>query len=185
MRDEIIPQYSIPSEPVGVICQNVPVLLSDRVCGVTTATLANHNRSDARIYLFPSSIFWSAARRNPGEQQSHSAQFPKMKAIPRTTTSVRCLRSLTRLRFDVPPTRYVHSSSTKAAVAHPVHITGPPPKPPTPAPGYERAERRKKQADAATSSETQPPSQNAGASKPNPLKRRFWKHVDVKETESE
>ncbi|KAL1958876.1 hypothetical protein VTO42DRAFT_3713 [Malbranchea cinnamomea] len=106
-----------------------------------------------------------------------------MKAIPKIIQPLRYLCGRSGLRVDVSSVRFVHSTTTKAAVAHPVNLHGPPPKPPTPAPGFaERAEQRKIQSNP-TSSDSIKLAQGIGEAKPSPLKRRFWKDVHVKEVE--
>ncbi|OAX82135.1 hypothetical protein ACJ72_03518 [Emergomyces africanus] len=77
--------------------------------------------------------------------------------------------------------RLVHSSVAKAAVAHPITVGGPPPKPPAPSAEFlERIERRKRQSELihqGNVAESRP-----GSTTSKPLKRRFWKDVHVKET---
>ncbi|OJD17273.1 hypothetical protein AJ78_02607 [Emergomyces pasteurianus Ep9510] len=78
-------------------------------------------------------------------------------------------------------TRHVHSSIAKAAVAHPINVRGPPPKPPAPSAEFlERIERRKKQSELIQQGNV--PESRQGSSTSKPLKRRFWKDVHVRET---
>ncbi|KAK2745183.1 hypothetical protein FQN55_006307 [Onygenales sp. PD_40] len=102
---------------------------------------------------------------------------PQLPRIPPQFPS----RSLLNLpRVDCPRIRHVHSSVAKGAVAHPINVRGPPPKPPVPSADFaERVERRRKQSELIQQGNTvQTPGAAAGA---KPLKRRFWKDVHVKE----
>ncbi|KLJ06729.1 hypothetical protein EMPG_17778 [Blastomyces silverae] len=83
---------------------------------------------------------------------------------------------------------HVHSSTAKAAVAHPINVRGPPPKPPSPSPEFlERIERRKKQSELIQQGNVVVGSgQGSSTTTPTaskPLRRRFWKDVHVKEVE--
>jgi ATP synthase F1 complex assembly factor 2 len=63
----------------------------------------------------------------------------------------------------------------KAAVAHPITAHGPPPKVPSPSPGFE--ERATHQAEGKEKlSEAEP--EPRPTKKPTTLKKRFWKDVD-------
>ncbi|PGG98795.1 ATP synthase mitochondrial F1 complex assembly factor 2 [Blastomyces parvus] len=78
--------------------------------------------------------------------------------------------------------QHVHSSTATAAVAHPITVSGPPPKPPSPSPEFlERIERRKKQAELIQQGNVVRSGQ--GSSSAKPLKRRFWKDVHVREVD--
>ncbi|KAK2801845.1 hypothetical protein FQN50_007590 [Emmonsiellopsis sp. PD_5] len=102
---------------------------------------------------------------------------PQLPRIPSQFPS-RSLLSLPRV--DCPRIRHVHSSVAKGAVAHPINVRGPPPKPPVPSADFaERVERRRKQSELIQQGNTvQTQGATAGA---KPLKRRFWKDVHVKE----
>ncbi|EDN07875.1 predicted protein [Histoplasma mississippiense (nom. inval.)] len=106
-----------------------------------------------------------------------------MKSIPRIpiTFNARTFLGLTGVTAPIP-SRRIHSSAAKAAVAHPINVRGPPPKPPAPSPEFvERIERRKKQADLIQQGNVADSGQGSASSKP--LKRRFWKDVHVKEVD--
>ncbi|PGH31211.1 ATP synthase mitochondrial F1 complex assembly factor 2 [[Emmonsia] crescens] len=104
-----------------------------------------------------------------------------MKSIPRISTAFTPRPLLCLSRANAPTrTRHVHSSVAKAAVAHPINIRGPPPKPPAPSPEFlERIERRKKQSELIQQGNVAESRKGSTTSKP--LKRRFWKDVHVKE----
>ncbi|EQL38486.1 ATP synthase mitochondrial F1 complex assembly factor 2 [Blastomyces dermatitidis ATCC 26199] len=81
---------------------------------------------------------------------------------------------------------HVHSSTAKAAVAHPITVSGPPPKPPSPSPEFlERLERRKKQSELIQQGNIVASGQGSSttAAESKPLRRRFWKDVHVKEVD--
>ncbi|EEH10836.1 ATP synthase mitochondrial F1 complex assembly factor 2 [Histoplasma capsulatum G186AR] len=106
-----------------------------------------------------------------------------MKSIPRIpiTFNTRTFLGLTGVRVPIP-SRHIHSSAAKAAVAHPINVRGPPPKPPAPSPEFvSRIERRKKQSDLIQQGNVTDSGQGSASSKP--LKRRFWKDVHVKEVD--
>lgn len=87
------------------------------------------------------------------------------------------------LRSRATSYRAISSTATKAANVAPVVGTGPPPEPPTPAAAnaYERVERRKRQAQLLKEAKD---IRNVAAGKATGgLKKRFWKHVDVKEVD--
>ncbi|KAL4917060.1 hypothetical protein BDW62DRAFT_89169 [Aspergillus aurantiobrunneus] len=72
--------------------------------------------------------------------------------------------------------RNFHSSILKAAVAHPITAHGPPPKAPSPSPGF--GKRPTQQAESeGTPKESE--GQSRPTRKPTTLKKRFWKDVDV------
>ncbi|PGH10157.1 hypothetical protein AJ79_05512 [Helicocarpus griseus UAMH5409] len=102
-----------------------------------------------------------------------------MKQVPRISANF-SHRQFSRLfRVDLPHTRHVHSSVAKGAVAHPINVRGPPPKPPVPSPEFlERIERRKKQSELIGWGNSAEAKQETAR---KPLKRRFWKDVHVKE----
>ncbi|KAE8146030.1 hypothetical protein BDV25DRAFT_144100 [Aspergillus avenaceus] len=78
-------------------------------------------------------------------------------------------------RHDIALLRYLHSTSPKAAIAHPVTAHGPPPKVPSPAPEFcERNERQHVNAGSQVDSNSLP-------AKPSPLKKRFWKNTDIRQ----
>ncbi|KAL4784486.1 hypothetical protein BJX76DRAFT_217298 [Aspergillus varians] len=82
----------------------------------------------------------------------------------------------TAARYSVPRPRIFHSSTSKAAVAHPVTAHGPPPKAPSPSPEF--GKHPTQQAEG----EQQPQegeSHSRPTKKPTALKKRFWKNVDV------
>jgi ATP synthase F1 complex assembly factor 2 len=82
-------------------------------------------------------------------------------------------------RCHASPARYVHSSRSKAAIAHPITAHGPPPKAPAPADDFgEAKEQRQQQEEAQQPAE---PQQQAEPPKPSKtLDKRFWRDVDVK-----
>ncbi|KAL4959490.1 ATP synthase complex assembly protein ATP12 [Aspergillus stella-maris] len=83
---------------------------------------------------------------------------------------------LTAARYRVPSSRAFQSSALKAAVAHPITAHGPPPKAPSPAPEFGgRSAQETQSGEPQESSETQ----TRPLKKPTPLKKRFWKDVDV------
>ena len=79
--------------------------------------------------------------------------------------------------------RSFHLSAPQSATPLPIGVVGPPPNPPLPAaPQYgDRIERRRKQAEMLRQGKEIRASQTQKG-KSNPLKKRFWKDVDVKET---
>ncbi|KAI0439429.1 hypothetical protein F4803DRAFT_531155 [Xylaria telfairii] len=94
--------------------------------------------------------------------------------------------------------RHIHSTSASPATVSPIHGTGPPPQPPHPAvdSAGARFERRKKHAallerarevrasDRPASSTTTTTTGDAKNKAANPLaRRRFWKHVHVREVD--
>lgn len=90
----------------------------------------------------------------------HIARISSRRAILSNTTRVAALQP-----------RGFHSCSSKAAVAHPITAHGPPPKAPSAAPEFGgRVEQQENQADKLKS---QLKSQR------EPLKKRFWKDVNV------
>ncbi|OJD24928.1 hypothetical protein ACJ73_03706 [Blastomyces percursus] len=115
-----------------------------------------------------------------------------MKPFPRIPSTLNP-RPLSRLSGAVlcTPLRsqyaHVHSSSAKAAVAHPITVRGPPPKPPSPSPEFlERIERRKKQSELiqhGNIAESGQGSSSTTTTESKPLRRRFWKDVHVKEVD--
>ncbi len=101
------------------------------------------------------------------------------KNIIKLVSAPRRVISSARLR------RNFHNSSLHLATPLPVGVVGPPPNPPLPAaPQYgERIERRRKQAQMLQQAKELRSSQSSKG-KQSPLKKRFWKDVDVKETPS-
>ncbi|KZF24130.1 ATP synthase mitochondrial F1 complex assembly factor 2 [Xylona heveae TC161] len=100
-----------------------------------------------------------------------------------TASSLRCLtyRIAPRPR-GFPRTQCIHTSSSKPATPLPITAHGPPPKAPSPTPynGTERLARRQQQAAILEQSQNL----RATQSKPSSaLRKRFWKHVSVRETE--
>ncbi|KAH8692432.1 putative mitochondrial molecular chaperone [Talaromyces proteolyticus] len=79
-----------------------------------------------------------------------------------------------------PSFRCFHCSPKTWAIAHPITAHGPPPRAPKPAPEFgERVERRKKQEQSIQEGQNT----NSQASQAKyPLKKRFWKYVNVKES---
>ncbi|WEW59888.1 ATP synthase mitochondrial F1 complex assembly factor 2 [Emydomyces testavorans] len=104
-----------------------------------------------------------------------------MKALQRTFSIwSRHSYDLAGIRAHALRNRYIHSSASKSAVAHPINVRGPPPKAPVPSPEYsERIERRKKQSELLKQGEDA--SLARGGVKASPLRKRFWKDVHVKE----
>lgn len=120
---------------------------------------------------------------NRKEFRCPNSKAATMKSIPRIpiTFNARTFLGLTGVTAPIP-SRRIHSSAAKAAVAHPINVRGPPPKPPAPSPEFvERIERRKKQADLIQQGNVADSGQGSASSKP--LKRRFWKDVHVKEVD--
>ncbi|ODH37717.1 hypothetical protein ACO22_02573 [Paracoccidioides brasiliensis] len=105
-----------------------------------------------------------------------------MKPISRISTSTLFTpRSPLRLPWVDSHTRHVHSSIAKGAVAHPISVRGPPPKPPVPSSEFlERIERRKKQSELMQQENVSEVQQGTKTTI-SLLKRRFWKDVHVKE----
>ncbi|KAM5466319.1 ATP synthase mitochondrial F1 complex assembly factor 2 [Microsporum audouinii] len=95
-----------------------------------------------------------------------------MRAFQRVIPALRVSRLSRDLLQEGQHVRYVHSSYTKAAVAHPVNVSGPPPQAPAGSPLKEKRTAIKQEAGSVSSSR---------ASKPSPLRKRFWKDVHVKE----
>ncbi|KAI0400928.1 hypothetical protein F4802DRAFT_582912 [Xylaria palmicola] len=93
--------------------------------------------------------------------------------------------------------RHLHSTPVSPATVSPIHGTGPPPQPPSPAVDSTnvRLERRKKQAEMLEraqeirasnrpSSKTTGADENKQSASATPLaRRRFWKHVHVREVD--
>ena len=77
-------------------------------------------------------------------------------------------------RSNGSPSRFVHSSPLKAAIAHPITAHGPPPKAPSPAPEFTNADHKRTE---DVPSVEQPESTQSKPSKV--LQKRFWKDVDV------
>ncbi|KAF7506989.1 hypothetical protein GJ744_011013 [Endocarpon pusillum] len=96
-------------------------------------------------------------------------------------------RRVTRARTPPPPVAHIcrtlHNSSRQLATPLPVGVVGPAPNPPPPAtPQYgERISRRRKQVEMLRQAKELRSSQDQKG-RANPLKKRFWKGVDVKET---
>ncbi|KAI0410922.1 hypothetical protein F5X98DRAFT_358518 [Xylaria grammica] len=94
--------------------------------------------------------------------------------------------------------RHIHSTTASPATVSPIHGTGPPPQPPRPAADSTsiRLERRKKHAELLeraqelraahrpSGSSAAKDGQNKKSTEASPLaRRRFWKHVHVREVE--
>lgn len=77
--------------------------------------------------------------------------------------------------------RCLHSSGPRAAVAHPVTASGPPPKSPVPAASQygEQIERRRRQSELLKQGRELRKQESTKSA----LKKRFWKDVHVKEVE--
>ena len=90
-----------------------------------------------------------------------------------------------RRLFHVPeqPHQLFQLSSRHYATALPITATGPPPDPPVPAPSEygERIDRRRRQAEMLRQSQELRAKQKPG-SRTNPLRKRFWNEVHVKQT---
>lgn len=84
------------------------------------------------------------------------------------------------------PTRALHVSAIKAADVAPVVGTGPPPEAPVQRTPNERVERRRRQAEMlkmAKNIRNMKEGKGAASSPGSPMKRRFWKDVQVKEVD--
>ncbi|KAI2637894.1 ATP12-domain-containing protein [Hypomontagnella submonticulosa] len=94
--------------------------------------------------------------------------------------------------------RQIHTTPTAPATVSSIHGTGPPPEPPQPAAdsAISRLERRRKQAELLEKAQAIRQSEASSASKSSPpasaskkardsaaLKKRFWKHVHVREVD--
>ncbi|KUL86730.1 hypothetical protein ZTR_04875 [Talaromyces verruculosus] len=85
--------------------------------------------------------------------------------------------------------RCFHCATRTWAIAHPITAHGPPPKAPTPAAEFKNDPRRgglSQQKASQQQQESQAPSESAvrvSQAKTTPLKKRFWKDVNVKESE--
>ncbi|KAI0124702.1 hypothetical protein BJ170DRAFT_472418 [Xylariales sp. AK1849] len=84
--------------------------------------------------------------------------------------------------------RQIHSSSAASATVSPIHGTGPPPEPPTPAADStaERLERRKKHAALLRAAQAIRATHNSPSKaevKAQSLPKRFWKDVHAKEVD--
>ncbi|KAI1821431.1 hypothetical protein F4861DRAFT_470459 [Xylaria intraflava] len=114
--------------------------------------------------------------------------------------AARTSASVSRANIPIPlATRLIHSTPAAAATVSPIHGTGPPPQPPRPAPDSAgaRLERRKKHAELlqraqeiraanrpSTASPSPTTSPDGEKKEPSPLaRRRFWKHVHVREVD--
>ncbi|KAL4930568.1 ATP synthase complex assembly protein ATP12 [Aspergillus undulatus] len=82
---------------------------------------------------------------------------------------------LTAARYNAPRSRAIYSSTFKAAIAQPITAHGPPPKAPSPAPEFGERSAQPTKSEEAQESEKQ----SRSLKKPKPLKKRFWKDVDV------
>lgn len=102
-----------------------------------------------------------------------------MRPFTKISSSLRRPQLLSGLLDECYHVRHVHSSYQKAAVAHPINVRGPPPKAPAPVSEYaeqfERIERQKRQADVIQQDSHQRTKSSS------PLKKRFWKDVNVRE----
>ncbi|KAI0863486.1 hypothetical protein F4860DRAFT_468448 [Xylaria cubensis] len=93
--------------------------------------------------------------------------------------------------YPLLASRHIHSTPTSPATVSPIHGTGPPPQPPRPAvdSASERFERRKKYAGILETAQDVRDRYASGdktkqSAVANPLaRRRFWKHVHVREVD--
>lgn len=99
------------------------------------------------------------------------------------------------------PAGCFHCATRTWAIAHPITAHGPPPKAPTPAPEFsnsndprrgnqktEQQQQQQNQGSSGTGAGAANPSDSAtrlSQAKPSPLKRRFWKDVNVTESQGE
>ncbi|OJJ54021.1 hypothetical protein ASPSYDRAFT_160594 [Aspergillus sydowii CBS 593.65] len=98
-----------------------------------------------------------------------------MISLLRTSTARPQQPLLTAARQSTQRPRALHSSTLKAAVAHPITAHGPPPKAPSPSPGSgERATQKTEDQGKISEAEPEP----RPIRKPATLKKRFWKDVD-------
>ncbi|KAH8908048.1 ATP12-domain-containing protein [Coniochaeta sp. PMI_546] len=109
-----------------------------------------------------------------------------MKPSPRI--SLLALRDcLSRPSTSSFTTRQIHTKPAQQADVVPVYGTGPPPEPPTPTTSASdpRVARRKRQAEMLKQAKELRSAANKSASgKPSsPLKKRFWTHVHVQQTD--
>ncbi|KAL2864873.1 ATP synthase complex assembly protein ATP12 [Aspergillus lucknowensis] len=82
----------------------------------------------------------------------------------------------TAVRYNTPASSSFHSSTHKAAVAHPITAHGPPPKAPSPTPEFGELPPQQTDPEETGRGGT---SQRRPIKKPTALKKRFWKNVDV------
>lgn len=93
----------------------------------------------------------------------------------RTSTARPHQPLLTAARHSGQRPRALHSSTLKAAVAHPITAHGPPPKAPSPFQGFgDRAAHQAEGKEKLSEAEPEP----RPTKKPATLKKRFWKDVD-------
>ncbi|KAI0195743.1 hypothetical protein EV127DRAFT_419567 [Xylaria flabelliformis] len=93
--------------------------------------------------------------------------------------------------YPLLASRHIHSTPTSPATVSPIHGTGPPPQPPRPAvdSASERFERRKKYAGILETAQDvrdryASGDKNKQSAVASPLaRRRFWKHVHVREVD--
>lgn len=92
------------------------------------------------------------------------------------------LRSFPRLINATAPIRPLHATVSKAANVAPIVGTGPPPEAPAApaATGYQRAERRKRQAELLKQAKEIRIGKDG---KKSVLKKRFWTDVGVREVD--
>lgn len=106
-----------------------------------------------------------------------------MNSLPRVSSlpSHLHLSLLVRVNRRAPITRSLHSSSRRAAVAHPVTASGPPPKGPVPSASQygEQAERKRRQSELLRQGRELRKQDTPKSA----LKKRFWKDVNVKDVE--
>ncbi|KAL4743091.1 hypothetical protein BDV11DRAFT_202293 [Aspergillus similis] len=85
----------------------------------------------------------------------------------------------TAVQYNSARRRAFQSSTLNAAIAHPVTAHGPPPKAPSPSPGFEKRATQQSNTDKFHACEPQ----LRPNKRPAVLKKRFWKDVDVKQND--
>ncbi|KAL4753355.1 hypothetical protein BDW72DRAFT_168813 [Aspergillus terricola var. indicus] len=102
----------------------------------------------------------------------------KMLATIFRTSAGRPLQQLsTAVQCNSGRPRAFQSSTSNAAIAHSVTAHGPPPKAPSPSPGFEKRATQESDTDKFYEREQQPQPNK----RPTVLKKRFWKDVDIKQ----
>lgn len=123
----------------------------------------------------------------------HSQQSCKMRPELRraaTILSTSHRLSTSTVISSTSSVRCFHCATRTWAIAHPITAHGPPPKAPTPAAEFKDDPRRagldqQKAPQQQQESQTRPSDRTAtpvSQAKTSPLKKRFWKDVDVKES---
>lgn len=128
--------------------------------------------------------------------QRTPANSPKMK--PPTRIAIRTLPRLANSPSILAGTpsiscraASIHTSTATTAKVVPIYGTGPPPEPPAPSEAYPdaRIARRKKQAEMLRQAQNLRSAKGLAAAarsgKSNPLKKRFWQSVHVREVDGE